>query len=421
MIETVSVLPGITLRCFPDNRFKQGCLSVQLIRPMTGEEAALNALIPAVLLRGCESAPDLRDITLRLDDLYGASVGALVRRVGDYQTTGLHCSFISDRYAMSGDKILEPMIDFLGELLLQPVLQKGIFRRDYVESEKKNLIATIESQLNDKRAYASAQLMKHMCGNDSFGIPRLGEPEKVKEITPESAYRHYRTLLQESRIDVFYVGQAPAEVIADKFRALFSSVDRRYVNLPPQTPFSGSSETEHIETMDVSQGKLAMGFVTPITTRDPEFAAMQVCNMIFGGGMTGKLFMNVRERMSLCYDIGSGYHGSKGIVAVSAGIDCSKKDIVQTEILSQLEACKQGDITPEELNAAKQALLSGLQGIHDTPGSIESYYATAALSGIGMNPEQYMEKVQAVTAEQTAKAAQSLQLNTVYFLKGVSQ
>lgn len=421
MIETVSVLPGITLRCFPDNRFKQGCLSVQLIRPMTGEEAALNALIPAVLLRGCESAPDLRDITLRLDDLYGASVGALVRRVGDYQTTGLHCSFISDRYAMSGDKILEPMIDFLGQLLFRPVLEKGVFRADYVESEKKNLISTIESQLNDKRAYASAQLMKHMCGNDSFGIPRLGEPEKVREITAESAYRHYRTLLEESRIDIFYVGQAPAEMIADKFRALFSRIDGRYVNLPPQTPFSGGGEKEHIETMDVSQGKLAMGFVTPITIRDPEFAAMQVCNMIFGGGMTGKLFMNVRERLSLCYDIGSGYHGSKGIVAVSAGIDCSKKDIVQSEILVQLDACRQGNISPEELNAAKQALISGLQGIHDTPGSIESYYATAALSGIGMNPEQYIEKIQAVTAEQAANAAQSLHLNTVYFLKGVAQ
>ena len=97
MIQTFELMPGITLRCFPDDRFKQSALSVQFLRPMCREEAALNALLPAVLLRGCESCPDLRDITLRLDDLYGASVGALVRRVGDYQTTGLHCGFIDDR------------------------------------------------------------------------------------------------------------------------------------------------------------------------------------------------------------------------------------------------------------------------------------------------------------------------------------
>ena len=66
MIQTFSLLPGVTLRCFRDMRFKQSCLSLQFLRPMRREEAALNALIPSILLRGCKSAPDLRDITLRL-------------------------------------------------------------------------------------------------------------------------------------------------------------------------------------------------------------------------------------------------------------------------------------------------------------------------------------------------------------------
>lgn len=420
MIETISLLPGITLRCFPDSRFKQGCLILQIIRPMCQEEAALNALIPAVLLRGCVNTPDLRDITLRLDDLYGASVGALVRRVGDYQTTGLYCGFISDRYAMEGDAILSPMIDFLGELLLQPVLEKGRFRSDYVESEKKNLIATIESQLNDKRAYASSQLMKHMCAKDSFGIPRLGTAEAVKKITPAAAYKHYQKILRQSRIDLFYVGEAPALTVAAKLQSLFSSLDRDYVNLPAQVPFLCKPVGELTETLDVSQGKLAMGFASPITIRDSEFVAMQVCNAVFGGGMTSKLFMNIREKMSLCYDIGSGYHGSKGIVIVSAGIDCAKKDIVQKEILSQLDACRSNSITNEELNAAKQALISSLSTTHDTPGSIENYYATAVLSGLALSPAEYIAQVEQVTAEQVSAAAQRLTLNAVYFLKGVS-
>ena len=66
MIQTIEILPGVTLRCFPDTRFKQGCLSLQFVRPMGREEAALNALIPAVLLRGTEKSPDMRDIILRL-------------------------------------------------------------------------------------------------------------------------------------------------------------------------------------------------------------------------------------------------------------------------------------------------------------------------------------------------------------------
>ena len=420
MIETIALLPGITLRCFRDERFKQSCLSLQLIRPMCRDEAALNALIPAILLRGTVTAPNLRDITLRLDDLYGASVGALVRRIGDYQTTGLHCSFISDRFAMDSDAVLEPMIDFLGELLFDPVTENGCFRTDYVESEKKNLISTIESQLNDKRTYASAQLLKKMCSADSFGIPRLGDVAQVRSITAESAYRHYRNILRQSRIELFYVGEASPETLANKLRPLFARLDRDYVNLPEQTAFSSPPGGDHTETMDISQGKLAMGFSTPITIRDPEFAAMQVCNIIFGGGMTSKLFMNVREKMSLCYDIGSGYHGSKGILTVSAGIDCDKEETVRNEILAQLNACRTGQISQEELNAAQQAVISSLRGTHDSPGAIESYYATAALSGLRLTPSEYIRQVQQVTAEQVAAAARSLSLHTTYFLKGVS-
>ena len=185
MIKTIQLSPGVTLRCFPDDRFHQSCLSFQLVRPMDREEAASNALIPAVLLRGCEAYPDLQAITKRLDELYGASVGTLVRRVGDYQTTGLYCGFIEDRFALPGDRVLEPMVDFLGQLLLEPVTADGGFDPDFVESEKRNLIATIESELNDKQAYAMNQLMKQMCSADSFGIPRLGDVQTVGVIDPK--------------------------------------------------------------------------------------------------------------------------------------------------------------------------------------------------------------------------------------------
>ena len=421
MIHTFELFPGVTLRCYPDQRFKHSCLSVQLVRPMCREEAACNALLPAVLLRGCKHCPDLRDITLRLDDLYGASVGTLVRRVGDYQTTGLYASFIEDRYAMDGDAVLAPMAAFIQELLLEPVLEDGVFSTDFVEGEKKNLISTIESQLNDKRAYAMEQMIRRMCKEDTFGLSRLGEKEDVAAITPKALYDHYQNILHTSRIDVFYVGSAPAEQVAQLVKAMLKDIPRNYVNLPEQTGFHTCPGGSYEEQMDVNQGKLCMGFVSPVTTRDKDFVVMQVLNMIFGGGMTSKLFMHIREKLSLCYAIGSGYHGTKGIFTVSAGIDSGKSDLVQAEILNQLEACRQGNITEDELNAAKQALRAGLLSTPDAPASIENYYASAALSGLTLTPEAYMAAVEQVTAEQVAEAAKKLELHTVYFLKGVTE
>ena len=175
------------------------------------------------------------------------------------------------------------------------------------------------------------------------------------------------------------------------------------------------------EEMDVSQGKLCIGFITPITNRSENFAAMQVLNAVFGGGMTSKLFQNVREKLSLCYSVGSGYYGTKGIILVSAGIDSEKEPLVRQEILAQLEACKQGKITQEELCCAKEELLSGLRGVHDSPGAIENYYSPAAISGISLLPQEYMDAVEAVTVEQVAAAAKTVTLHSSYFLKGVGQ
>lgn len=418
MIQTIELQPGVTLRCFADHRFHQGCLSFQLVRPMDQKEAAANAIIPAILLRGTRDCPDLRAITFRLDELYGASAGTLVRRVGDYQTTGLYCGFIEDRFAMPGDRVLEPMLDFLRQLLLEPVMEDGGFCRSFVESEKKNLIATIESELNDKQVYAMNQLLKTMCKADSYGVPRLGDVESVRAIAPRSLYDHYQRILRESRVDIFYVGSAPADRVAELLKPILDGINRNYVNLPDQTDFCDAGGAHRTEQMDVTQGKLCLGYVTPITNRSDDFVVMQVLNTIFGAGMTSKLFMNVREKLSLCYSIGSGYYGAKGIVTVSAGIDFDKEQQTRAEIQRQLDACCRGEITEEELNSAKEALLSSLRGTHDSPGAIEGYYATAALSGVHRDPESHMAAIRAVTAEQVAQAARTLTLHSTYFLRG---
>ncbi len=421
MVEVSQLFPGITLRCFPDNRFKQGCLSIQAVRPMRREEAALNALLPAVLLRGSTGSPDMRHITLRLDDLYGASVGTCVRRVGDYQTTGLYCGFVEDRFAMEGDAIFGPVVSFLCELMFSPLLEKGVFCEDFVRGEKVNLISTIEAQRNDKRAYAMEKLMEHMCSDDSFGIPRLGTVQQVQAITPQSLYAHYQNVLRQSPIEIFYVGSRDSKTVEKTLRPLLSQLERNYVNLPAQKPFCGGAAGEFLQQMDVNQGKLCMGFVTPTINTSPEFAAMQVCNTVFGGGMTSKLFMQLREKMSLCYAIGSGYHGVKGIMTVSAGIDSANKDLARQEILRQLEIMAAGEISEEELEAAKRALCASLLSLHDSPGAIESFYATAALSGLPYTREAYIRAVEQVTVEQVAQQAALLKLHTVFFLQGVAQ
>lgn len=419
MYQTISVMPGVTLRCIEAKRFKQGCLSIHFARKMCREEVSLDTLVPSILLRGTMRRPDIRAIIQHLDDLYGASVGEVVRRIGDYLTVGLYFSFIEDRFTLDGDRILEPVLDFTKELLLDPLVEDGGFYKDYVAGEKRNLIANIESQLNDKRAYASAKLMEKMCSADSFGIPRFGTKEDVEAIDAVSAYQHYHRMLTESPIEVFYVGSADPQIISNKLREIFGTVHRCPITLPEQTPFQDGGGGDYVETMEISQGKLCMGFVTPVTIQHEDYPTMQVFNSLFGGGMTSKLFQQVREQMSLCYAIGSGYMGAKGIVTVNAGIDSDKCDVVKQEVLHQLQLCREGEISEAELTAAKEAILSAIRGVYDSPSSIESYEFTMSMSKMFLSQDEYIRRIQSVSLEQVIEMARNLNLHTTYFLKGV--
>ena len=148
---------------------------------------------------------------------------------------------------------------------------------------------------------------------------------------------------------------------------------------------------------------------------------MQVFNCIFGAGMTSKLFMNIREKMSLCYSIGSGYYGGKGLLTVSAGIDRDKENTVKDEILRQLQLCREGNISADELRSAKEAVASSLRSVLDSPGAIEGYFSTAAISGIAMTLPEYRQAVDNVTLEDVVRAAGSVAAHSDFFLEGVAK
>ena len=419
MIQTIQLTPGVVLRHYPDKRFKTAVLSLQFQRPLCREEASLNALLSSVLLRGTAKNPDMRAITAQLDGLYGATISPLMRRIGNIQTIGLFLSCLEDRFALPGDQVLAPSLDMVREILLEPKLVDGIFDPEFVESEKKNLIADIESELNDKRAYAAVQMMRDLCAGDSFALSLRGEKADVEAITAQSLYEHYQKVLRTSPVELFFVGSADAEEVAGYLRPLAECLAAKPMALPAQTPLTViAPQREFSETMDINQGKLSMGFTTPITNQHPDFAAMQVFNALYGAGMTSKLFVNVREKLSLCYYAGSGYYGSKGIVTVSSGIDERNYDTAKAEILRQLALTADGQISDAELSAAKQGIISGLRSVPDAPGALENFYGTASIANMRYDLSSYIEAVRVVTIEDVARCAKTVKLHTVFFLKG---
>ena len=418
----VEISPNVFFESEQTDRFKTACFSLSLIRPLRREEAAMNALLPAVLLRGSAVHPDIRSISAFLDEMYGASIGALVRKNGQIQTTGFYASFLEDRFAESGEQILGSMVGFLRELLLEPKLEGGAFSPEYVASEKRNLQNTIESALNDKRYYASHKMLELLCGDDGYGVSRLGTVEEVEAITPEGLFDHYRKILETSRVEIFYCGSMNPEKAAALFQKSFTELGTENPVQVFQEGFRPSGEVRQAEeVMDVAQGKLAMGFSTSCRAGDPEFPALMVLNAVYGSGMTCKLFENVREKLSLCYYISTVIHGAKGLMTLAAGIDAKDLDRAKAEIQAQLTACCRGEISEEELDAAKQSILSSLQTIGDSPSQMEDYALYRRLSGQNMDIISYSSAISAITVEDAARAARRIRLEAIYFLRGQTQ
>ena len=414
----ISLLPGVTLNYVASDQFKTDYLSISLLRPLKREEAGLNSLLPEVLLQGCAQYPDMQSVAHRLDDLYGAGAGTMSRRWGEVQLVGLYGDCVSDRWT-GGTPVLEPVIDMLGQLLLHPALENGAFCRDYVEAEKLNLIRAIQAQINNKRAYASRRMQEIMFADEAYGINKAGTEETVSAITPESLFAHYQYILAHSDLQLFYLGSASEERVTRAFRAALEGLPRGETD-PVGTVVVRRAETvrQATETMDVAQGQLVMGLRTDCVGGEPGSAALLLCNAVLGGTVSSKLFLKVREEMSLCYSVGSGLDRTKGVMTISAGIAFENEEKARAAILQQLEDCKNGAITAEELENARSYLISTLKMCQDSPARQEELAISKAVGGAGTPYTVQIEQLREVTAEEVSAAARKLTLDTVYFLKG---
>ena len=420
MNHRTEILPGVYLTAVQSDKFKTGCFSLNLLRPMKKEEAAANALIPSVLLRGSETCPDIASISAKLDELYGASVGTLVRKKGEVQLVGFYCDYVQDEYV--DEPVFAPVMAFLAELLLNPWLENGAFPEAVVDSEKLNLENAMLSRINDKRTYAASQLIRTMCAGQPYGIPRIGEPEDLKNITAKSLYAHYWDLLATSRVELFYMGSLSPEAVTKVLQTVLADLPRAEAFVPVGTTPAPAARPvqEKTERLDVTQGKLSLGFFTDITAKDPRYPALVLAATVFGGGATSKLFTNVREKMSLCYYASASFEKFKGVLSVSSGVEFSKLETAKTEILRQLEACKAGDITDAELESARGYLVSDLKIAMDSPGRLDDYYMGQILLEQDGTMEDLASAIARVTKQEAADAIQALRLDTIYALEGVT-
>ena len=418
-------MPNVVLTCLQTDKFKTGCLSINLLTPLNRETASKNALIPMVLCRGTATLPDMAAIAARLDSLYGARIKPVVRKKGEIQVIGLYADFADDAFIPEESSILEHITELMGEMLLMPKTRGGLLIKEYVESERDKLLEQIRGRINDKRGYSIQRLFELMCAMEDYSTDKLGSESEAESITANELTHHYHDTLATSPIEVFYCGSAEPSRVKTAVKAALASLTRSDEEPDLGTDIRMNSLEEKPryfeDEMQVTQGKLALGFRLGECMDEPNVAAIKVFNAVFGGSVTSKLFMNVREKLSLCYFASSFIDMHKGILAVSSGIEFDKYDAALSEILSQLEAVRNGDVSDYELSSAKSGVASDYRTIEDSPVALEDFYLNQALIGPDCSPSELAALAEDITLKEVVQIAKGVECDAIYFLRGAKE
>ena len=388
-------------------KFKTNVYALYLTIPLTKENVTYNALIPTVLKRGCEKYNNQLEISKKLEEMYDATFGIGITKVGNNEVLKFYLESLNNNYLPNNEDLSKTSIEMLLNIVMNPYLVNGKFDDDYVEQEKENLKKVIKSRKDNKDTYATNRLLEEMFKEEPYGLYKFGNIDEIDNITSEKLYEKYKELIKNSEKYLYIVGDV------ENLNIESYNIDEKEITISKEFPVK-ISEKENIvkEQMDVTQGKLVIGLNTPNNKQE----VIALYNTILGKGANSKLFLNVREKEGLAYSAGSTYLKRNNSIIISTGIEVSKYNKAVEVIKKQLKDMEDGNITEKEMKDAKQFINAGLNLINESSENMIEYRFDKDLYNEEIDIEKYRKEIEEIKKEDIVKVAKQIKIDTIYFL-----
>ncbi|WP_024621812.1 EF-P 5-aminopentanol modification-associated protein YfmF [Metaclostridioides mangenotii] len=416
-LKRVDLGNNINLTLIKTSKFKTNLVSVYIQRELDREDVTKNALLPSVITSGSNKYPTLREISHKLDSLYGASLLSNAGKRSEKQILEFKILGINDRFI--DEDIFKDMIEFLNEIINNPFIEGKGFKEEYLDLEKQNLRDKIKAAINDKKSYAQNKCVETMCKDERYSIDENGYEDDIDSITAVDLYNHYKNILKTSPIDIVVEGNFDEDFVSEAIKQNFKFERGEIIEIP-RGEFSKKVDEVKIveEKMDITQGKLVMGYRANVDYMDNDkYYSLVVGNSVFGGGAHSKLFNNVREKESLCYYVYSSVEKYKSIMFVSSGIEAQNYEKAVKIIKEQLEDLKNGKITDQEISNSKSALINSAKSVTDNIGGMSEFSFAQSLAKTNSTVEDLIKSIDKVTVDDIVNAVKDIELDTVYFLR----
>ena len=410
---------GIGLTRLYDDKFKSVSAYVFFVTKINKHNISSNALISKLLITSNSKIKSRTAFNKELMRLYGSSIAVASTRAGDYQMIGLCASCLCDKFTIDGEQISSKVTQMLLDCIFSPDIDENGFNEKYFNIRKQDVIDSVKSSVNDKRGYALIKARKEIYKGEPSENSAYGELDDALALDNKEIAEEYKELLRTARVEIFVAGHSDAEKNVSMILDAFDRVERDDIPDIDYRAFSPIKKepVSFEESIDANQTKLVMAFKTEYDN----IYVNKLMALLYGGVPFSKLFMNVREKLSLCYYCMAGFSDTKNVMVVDSGLEKQNCEIAKEEILAQLKALAQGDFTDEELENTKLALCSGFKSNNDTVSDMTAWYLTQFTRNEACTPEEICERLMTVTREQIIESASAMRLDTVYVVSPESE
>lgn len=414
-----NIAPGVKLFTHKTAQFKNSVVSLNIIAPLDKDTSA-RALLIHLLARTCKDYPTIYEMNRKLASLYGAAISPSVKKIGEAQVLSLSLVCIDDRFSLNGESVLNDATKLLLSCLFAPDITPDGFRDENVQREKRLLIEKIDSEKDDKRIYSLNRMTEEMCRDEFYGTDRLGDKDSVSALTGKELFKVWKDMLFNCPIQVNVTGSFEEDRTEKLIKDRFDALSRKQEDIiEVRTEFISESYDSKVitEKQKVKQGKLVIGFRAGMTYEGDNFPALKMMTAIFGSGTFSKLFMNVREKMSLCYYCSARLIDSKGIITVESGVETENAYKALDAIRKELDDVRQGNFDDEVIENAKLSLTDSYKSFTDSVIYIDAWATMQANKPDFVAPEQTAEMMQNVSREEIIVAANMVTEDTVFILE----
>ena len=408
-----------------DNKFKSIYISVNYTMPVDNVQVSENAVLSAILSKGCKKYKNQKEIEKRLYELYGANFDVNVELLGDVYNIEFRMECINKKYLPNNEDVLYKCLELLFNIIYEQDIQNGKFDEKLVKREKEYILDKIRTRKDDKLKYSVIKTENIMCKNEPFGMSIYGIEENVEKLTNDSLVKRYNELINNSCITVIISGNldgydnlknSVSNAFCDKLNSNIS-----YEKLVTDTRSEkGILNLEEVfEKQDTTQSVITFGMrINDLS--DDDYYKLNVFNAILGSTPSSKLFQNFREKESLAYTVRSRCYRFKGIMVIYAGIEDKNYERAKECINYNINEIKNGNITNEELNAAKESLVSDILEWNDSKIALAKMLFTNLIckNNSDITTKDMIDGINSVTIDDVVDISNRFYVEKIFLLGG---